>query len=212
MDQSTPAPISVLLVDDHPVVRAGLASMLGTCNRLSIVGSATNGRDALQFLERQPVDVMLLDLRMPTMSGIDTLLALKTHKSPPRTIVLTTYEMDEDVFQAVQAGALGYLLKDTCLSEMIEAIEVVQSGKRYLPRHIASQLAERMSRSTLTPREIEIISIVAKGLTNREIGSVLHISENTVRNHINSIMEKLEVSGRTEAATSALHRGIIHQS
>ncbi|MDQ2835325.1 MAG: response regulator transcription factor [Acidobacteriota bacterium] len=128
MDQSSRAPISILIVDDHPVVRAGLTSMLGTCTQLSIAGSATNGREALQFLDLHPVDVMLLDLRMPAMSGIDTLLSLKTHKFAPRTIVLTTYEMDEDVFKAVQAGALGYLLKDTCLSEMVEAIEVVQSG------------------------------------------------------------------------------------
>jgi len=212
MEQSLPSLIRVLIVDDHPVVRAGLASMLGTCRQLSIVGSATNGAEAMAFLQTHAVDVLLLDLRMPEMSGIDVLIALKRLSLTPRTIVLTTYEMDEDVYKAVQAGAQGYLLKDTSLPEIVEAIEAVNAGKRYLPRHIASRLAERMSRSTLTPRELEIIAIVARGLTNKEIGSVLHISENTVRNHINSIMEKLEVSGRTEAATSAILRGIIQQT
>ncbi len=212
MEKTTQLPIRILIVDDHPVIRAGLTSMLGTRAELKIVGSASNGEEGLAFLNREPVDVLLLDLRMPGMSGIDMLLALKRLKGMPKAIVLTTYEMDEDVYQAIQAGAQGYLLKDTSLREMIDAIEAVHAGKRYLPRHIASRLAERMTRSTLTTRELEIIAVVAKGLTNKEIGAVLHISENTVRNHINSIMEKLEVSGRTEAATSAIRLGIIQQT
>jgi two-component system, NarL family, response regulator len=184
--------IRILIVDDHPVVRAGLASMLGTQADLHVVGAASGGEEALKLLQRESVDVILLDLRMPGMKGIDVLRRLGTMPSAPRVIILTSYETDEDIYRAVQAGAQGYLVKDTPQKEMIEAITAVHSGKRYIPRHI-----------------IEILEMLAKGLTNKEIGSALQISDNTVRNHVISIIEKLEVSDRTEAATAAIQRGII---
>ena len=153
--------------------------------------------------------MVLLDLRMPGISGIETLRALARTPLSPRVIVLTSFEMDEDIYRAVQAGARGYLLKDTPQNEMIEAIASVHAGKRYIPRHIAARLADRMMRSNLTTRELEILEMLAKGRTNKEIGSALEISDNTVRNHVINIIDKLEVSDRTEAATTAMHRGII---
>jgi DNA-binding NarL/FixJ family response regulator len=205
--------IRILIVDDHPVVRAGLTSMLGTQAGLNVIGSATNGEEALRILRREHCDIVLLDLRMPGMNGIEVLHALHTANAhSPRIIILTSYEFDEDIYRAIQAGAHGYLLKSTSQNEMVEAIVAVHSGKRYIPHHIAARLTERMMRSNLTTREIEILEMLAKGRTNKEIGSALEISENTVRNHVISIIDKLEVSDRTEAATAAIQRGIISLS
>ncbi|MGB6131626.1 MAG: response regulator transcription factor [Acidobacteriaceae bacterium] len=202
-------PIRIFIVDDHPVVLAGLASMLGTQAGIDVVGSASGGEEALELLRTRSAHLLLLDLRMPGMNGLDTLHALRRAGIAIRTIVLTSYAMDEDIYRAVQAGAQGYLLKDAPQSEMIDAIRTVHGGKRYFPRAIADRLAERMLRSSLTERELEVLQMLARGLTNKEIGRTLSISSNTVRNHVNSIIEKLEVSDRTEAATVAIHRGII---
>ena len=201
--------IRILIVDDHPVVRAGLTSMLGTQAELEVIGSASSGEEALAKLSQLEPDVLLLDLRMHGMSGVDTLMAMKRSAHDVRVIILTSFETDEDIYRAVQAGAHGYLLKDTSLREMVEAIRTVHAGKRYIPRDIAARLAERMMRTDLTPREIEILKLLSKGPTNKEIGRALSISENTVKNHVNSIIEKLEVSDRTEAATTAIQRGLI---
>jgi two-component system, NarL family, response regulator len=202
-------PIRILIVDDHPVVLAGLSSMLGTQAGIEVTGSASGGEEALEMLLSKPADLLLLDLRMPGMSGIDTLHALRRANIGVRVIILTSFETDEDIYRSVQAGAQGYLLKDAPQSDMLDAIRTVHAGKRYLPRHIAARLAERMMRTSLTARELEVLQMLARGLTNKEIGSALDISGNTVRNHVNSIIEKLEVSDRTEAATTAIHRGII---
>jgi DNA-binding NarL/FixJ family response regulator len=202
-------PIRILIVDDHPVVLAGLSSMLGTQAGVEVTGSASGGEEAMEMLRNKPADLLLLDLRMPGMSGIDTLHALRRAKNSVRVIILTSFETDEDIYRSVQAGAQGYLLKDSPQSDMIDAIRTVHAGQRYLPRHIAARLAERMMRTDLTARELEVLKMLARGLTNKEIGRALNISGNTVRNHVNSIIEKLDVSDRTEAATTAIHRGII---
>ena len=203
------APIRILIVDDHPVVLAGLTSMLGTQAGMEVAGFASSGEEALEILRSKPVDLLLLDLRMPGMNGIDTLHAMKRSKISVRVIILTSFETDEDIYRAVQAGAQGYLLKDAPQSDMIDAIRSVHSGKRYFPQQIAARLAERMMRTNLTARELEVLKMLATGLTNKQIGCALNISDNTVRNHVNSIIEKLEVCDRTEAATTAIHRGII---
>jgi two-component system NarL family response regulator len=201
--------IKVLIVDDHPVVRAGLTSMLGTQPQLEVIGSSSSGEEAIERVRHGDPDVLLLDLRMPGMNGVDTLNALMQIGTNARTIVLTSFETDEDIYRAFQAGAQGYLLKDTSLREMVEAIRTVHAGKRYVPGNIASRLAERMMRTNLTVRELEILKMLAKGPTNKEIARALGISDNTVRNHVNSIIEKLDVSDRTEAATTAIQRGLI---
>jgi len=201
--------IRILIVDDHPVVRAGLASMLGTQSGMQVVGSVSNGQEALVLLDHLAAEVMLIDLRMPGMSGVDTIREVKKRHAATRMIVLTSYETDEEIYRAVQAGAHGYLMKGTKQQEMLEAIRLVHANKRYFPPQIAARLAERMARSSLTPRENEILRMLVKGLTNKEMGRVLGISENTARNHVNSIIEKLQVSDRTEAATTAIQQGLI---
>lgn len=201
--------IRVLVVDDHPVVLAGLTSMLGTQIGIEVVGTASSGEEVMELLPGSRADVMLLDMRMPGMTGVDILNAMNRAKVATRAIILTSFETDEDIYRAVQAGAHGYLLKDAPQADMIAAIKMVSCGKRYFPPHIAERLAERMMRTNLTGRELEVLQMLARGLTNKEIGRALEISGNTVRNHVNSIIEKLEVSDRTEAATTAIHRGLI---
>ena len=203
------SPIRILIVDDHPVVLAGLTSMLSTQPDFEVVGSASGGDEAMQMLRTSTADILLLDLRMPGMNGVDTLLAIRAERIHVRAIILTSFETDEDIYRSVQAGAQGYLLKGAPQSDMVEAIHAVHAGRRYLPRHIAARLAERIMRTELTARELEVLHMLARGLTNKEIGNALEISGNTVRNHVNSIIEKLEVSDRTEAATTAIQRGII---
>jgi DNA-binding NarL/FixJ family response regulator len=210
MSTQTVARIRILIVDDHPVVRAGLTSMLGTHQEFKVVGSAVSGEQALDICGKSAVDLMLLDLRMPGMNGIDTLQALSRLQNPPRVIILTSFETDEDIYRAVKAGARGYLLKNTSQEEMIAAIRAVHAGQTHIPPRIAARLAERLERSNLTEREIEILEMMAKGLTNKEIGQALYISDKTARNHVNNVMEKLDVSDRTEAVAVAIQQGIIH--
>lgn len=201
--------IRILIVDDHPVVQAGLTSMLMTHSSVEVVGAASNGKEALAMVRQHMPDVILLDLRMSGMTGIEVLHALREMKVATRAIVLTSFETDENIYRAFEAGALGYLLKDTSQRLMMEAIATVHMGRRYIPSEIAARLAERMMRSSLTAREQHILQMLAKGLTNKQIGCALSISDNTVRNHLNSIMEKLEVADRTEAVTVGLQQGII---
>jgi two-component system, NarL family, response regulator len=212
MQKEKSAKIRILIVDDHPVVRTGLTSMLGTQAGFEVVGAASDGEEALAMVSRTTPDVMLMDLRMPRMNGIDLLRALQSNSSPPRVIVLTSFETDEDIYRAVQAGAHGYLLKSTMQQEMVAAIRAVHQGKRHIPPRIAARLAHRMSRPALTARELEILEMLAKGLTNKQIGTVFQISGNTARNHVNSILEKLEAADRTEAVSTAIQQGIIDVS
>jgi DNA-binding NarL/FixJ family response regulator len=201
--------IRILIVDDHPVVRAGLASMLSTISGLAVCGAASTGEEALQLIDSEQPDVLLLDLRMPGMTGIELLRAIRTKPFPPKALVLTSYESDEEIYRAIEAGAQGYLLKSTAQAEIVTAIQAVHDGSHHIPPRIAARLAERMVRSALTQREQEILEMVVRGLTNRQIGHALQISENTARNHINSIIRKLDVSGRTEAATAAIQQGLV---
>jgi len=201
--------IRILIVDDHPVVCSGLTSMLSVQAGIEVIGSASSGEEALSIVRRDLPDLMLLDLRMPGMDGIGVLNALKKMERAPRVMVLTSFEKEEDIYRAIRAGAHGYLLKDTSESEMIEAINIVFAGKRYIPRHIAARLTERMMRSDLTARELQILELLAQGSTNKQIAGALSISDNTVRHHVNNIMEKLQVTDRTEAVATALRNGVL---
>jgi DNA-binding NarL/FixJ family response regulator len=183
--------------------------MLSTQSGLEVLGSAASGEEALAMIQQDTPDLLLLDLRMPGIDGIGVLQALQKKESPPRVIVLTSFEKDEEIYRAIRAGAQGYLLKDTTESEMVAAIYVVDAGKRYIPRHIAARLADRMMRSDLTAREVQILERLAQGSTNKQIASALDISDNTVRHHVNNIMGKLQVSDRTEAVATAIRRGVL---
>lgn len=201
--------ITVLIVDDQTVVRAGFSSVLRGHIGLNLLGSVSSGQEALLLIERSPVEVLLLDLRMPGMSGIETLQATRKLAHPPKTIVLSSFEPDEEILRAIEMGAEGYLRKDTSSSEILEAIYTVHSGGSYLPHWIVARISQRGLRSRLSPRELEILEMVAKGLTNKEIGHVIRVSPFTVRNHVRHIMAKLEAGDRTEAATVAIREGIL---
>ena len=201
--------IRILIVDDHPVVCSGLTSMLSAQTGIEVVGSAASGEEALAIVQRDRPDIMLLDLRMPGMDGIGVLKALGRTEHATRVVVLTSFEKEEDIYRAIRAGAQGYLLKDTTESEMVAAISVVHSGKRYIPRHIAARLADRLMRSDLTARELQTLELLAQGSTNKQIAGALNISDNTVRHHVNNIMEKLQVTDRTEAVATALRNGVL---
>jgi DNA-binding NarL/FixJ family response regulator len=183
--------------------------MLGAIPGFEIIGSAASGEESLAIVQREKPELMLLDLRMPGMDGIAVLHALKNVAPRPRVLILTSFEKDEDIYRAIRAGAQGYLLKDTTEVEMIAAIHAVCAGKRYIPRHIAARLADRMMRSDLTARELQILEQLADGSTNKQIAVALTISDNTVRHHVNSIMEKLQVSDRTEAVATAIRSGVL---
>jgi DNA-binding NarL/FixJ family response regulator len=191
------------------VVRAGFSSVLRRQIGLSVVGSVSSGQEALLLMERCPVEVLLLDIDMPGMSGIETLQASRKLKRPPKVIMMSSFEHDEEIFRAVETGARGYLRKDTSSHEIVEAITAVHAGRSYLPEWIVARISRPRPRKRLSPRELEILEMVAKGLTNKEIGRVILVSPFTVRNHVRHIMEKLEAGDRTEAATIAIGEGIL---
>jgi DNA-binding NarL/FixJ family response regulator len=201
--------VRVLIIDDHPVVRAGLASLLRRQSGVKLAGAAHSGEEALEMLKKTSVDVILLDLRMPTIDGIDLLNILRTSPNPPRAIILSSYELEEEIYKAVKAGARGYLSKDASREEIVAALETVAGGGTYFPARVLEWLEKRDDRSSLSAREVEILEMVSRGLTNKEIARVLQISHFTVRNHINHISAKLQVTDRTEATTVALRQGII---
>ena len=183
--------------------------MLSAQPGIEVIGSTASGEEALTIVQGDLLHVILLDLRMPGMDGIGVLNGLRKMEKAPRVVVLTSFEKEEDIYRAIRAGAHGYLLKDATESEMLAAISVVNAGKRYIPRHIAARLADRMMRSDLTARELQILELLADGSTNKQIGATLDISDNTVRHHVNNILEKLQVSDRTEAVATAMRSGVL---
>ncbi len=202
--------IRIMVVDDQAVVRQGFVSLIKTVPGMAVVAEGTNGREAVALYRQHRPDVVLMDLRMPVMGGVEAIAAIRREWPDARVIVLTTYDGDEDIYRSLQAGAQGYLLKDMFFDELEAAIRAVHAGGRKIPGVVAERLAERMGGSDLTGRELEVLELIVRGRSNREIGSALGISEATVKSHINSILGKLGVTDRTQAATTALQRGIVH--
>jgi DNA-binding NarL/FixJ family response regulator len=202
--------IRILIVDDHFVVRIGLLTSLKMDDSLQTVGEASTGRQAIELYRKHQPDVVLMDLRLPDMSGIEVTTALCRDFPNAKIIIISSFDAQEDVYRAFQAGALGYLRKDVLGEELFRAIRQVAVGGKFIPPEIARSLAEHGSGSELTPRELEVLSLLIKGLSNKEIGAVLGASEFTAKFHVKNILAKLEVSDRTEAATAAFQRGIIH--
>jgi DNA-binding NarL/FixJ family response regulator len=201
--------IKVLIVDDHPVVRLGLRTMLESEDNISVTGMAGSGKEALAEVQRVQPDVVLMDLRMPEMEGAEAITELRRIMPGIRILVLTNYEADEYVLRALQAGAMGYLLKSTPQEEIVKAVEMVHDNHRCIPPNIAQRLFDTIAREELSQRELEVLTLVAMGLTNKDIAERLFISDKTARNHVVSCLEKLSAKDRTEAATTAIRRGLI---
>jgi len=202
--------IEIMVVDDHHVVRQGLVALLNTVPGFKVVAEASDGKQAVELHRKHKPDVTLMDLRLPNLGGADAIAQIRLQTPAARIIVLTTFDGDEDIFRALQAGAKGYLLKGMNADELTDAIRAVYAGKSRIPAVVAERLAERMGGPALTARELDVLKRIVAGRSNKEIANDLHISEATVKTHINSLLSKLGVNDRTQAATTALQRGIVH--
>ncbi len=205
-----PKIIRVLVADDHHVVRSGIAASIGLEDDLAVVAEADSGEQVLAKYEASKPDVVLMDLRLPGMNGIEATAALVQAVPDARVIMFTTYEGEEDIYRAMQAGARGYLLKSAPRDELLRAIRAVAGGERYLPPALANRLAERMASNDLSPREHEVLQLIGRGRSNKEIASALGIAEDTVKRHVTNLLAKLRVLDRTQATTEAIRRGLIH--
>jgi DNA-binding NarL/FixJ family response regulator len=206
---SDQARIRVLSVDDHPLLREGIAKIINDQTDMTVVAQAGTGGEAIQQFTQHRPDIVLLDLRLPDMSGIDVLISLRGTFPDARVVILTTSEGDVEIQRALQAGAQGYLLKSIPQGELTAAIRRVHAGKKFVPPAVAAQLVEHLGEAPLTAREIEVLRHVAGGNRNRDIAQILFVSEETVKVHLKHVMEKLGASDRTEAIAIALRRGII---
>jgi len=206
---SNSAPIRVFSIDDHPLMREGIAAIIRNEPDMLLVAEASNGREAIQgFREHRP-DITLMDLRLPDISGIDAMVAIRTEFADARIIMLTTFEGDVEIRRALQAGAMGYMLKTTPRRQLVDTIRRVHAGKKHIPPEIAAHLAEHLSDEALSKREVDVLQKIAGGNRNSDIAALLFISEETVKGHVKHIMEKLGASDRTDAVAIGIRRGII---
>ena len=201
--------IRVLSVDDHPLLREGIAALIGSEEDMELIGEASNGREALDVFRKHQPDITLMDLQMPEMSGIDAIGAIRSEFPEARIIVVTTHPGDTQVSRALKAGARAYLLKGMLRKELLDTIRAVYAGQKRLSSEIAAEIAEHATDSALSPREIDVLRLVAAGNANKEIGAQLSLTEVTVKSHVGNILAKLGANDRTHAVTIALKRGII---
>jgi two-component system, NarL family, response regulator len=202
--------IRILVADDHLVARVGVTTIVNMQPDMTVVAEAANGQQALEMFRAHRPDVTLLDLRMPVMGGVETAQAIHAEAPYARMIALTTYGGDEDIRRALAAGVQAYLTKDVLHDELLKAIRAVHAGQTYLPAAVAAALAAQIPRPDLSAREVEVLELIVQGMANKQIAYALNIAEHTVKNHVKNILSKLGVQDRTQAATAAIQRGIIH--
>jgi DNA-binding NarL/FixJ family response regulator len=203
-------PIRILIVDDHPIMRVGIAAIINAQPRMQVVGQAGAAADAIRMFEELQPDLTLMDLRLPDRSGVEAIRAIRAASPKAKIIVLTTYEGDEDIHQALEAGARGYLIKGMQHDALVKALQRVYSGQRYLPQVVTEALSSRMPGSHLSKREQEVLQLMFAGKSNREIAEQLSIQESTVKSHVSVILMRLDVSDRTQAVVEGLKRGLVH--
>jgi DNA-binding NarL/FixJ family response regulator len=202
--------IGVLVVDDHPIMRLGVAAIINAQNDMKVCAQAGSGEEAVRVFKKHRPDITLMDLRLPGMSGLDALRAIRQEDPHAKCVVLTTYEGDEDIHQALAAGALGYIIKGMSHETLVDALRRAHAGTRFLPPPVARSLADRTPNSDLSPREREVLSLMVHGQSNKEIAANLGITEATVKCHVSVILMRLEANDRTQAVIAALHRGLEH--
>lgn len=203
-------PIRILVAEDHLVARVGVSTIVNMQADMTVIAEASNGQQAVEMYRKHLPDVALLDMRMPIMSGVEAATAIRAEFPHARMIALTTYGGDEDIRRALAAGVQSYLTKDVLHDELLKAIRAVHAGQTYLPSGVAAALAAQMPRPDLSAREVQVLELIVRGLANKQIAYSLNIAEHTVKNHVKNILSKLGVQDRTQAATAAIQRGIIH--
>jgi DNA-binding NarL/FixJ family response regulator len=203
------AKISILVADDHFIVRMGLIGLVSTEPNMVIVAEAADGVQAVELFVKHKPDLVLMDLRMPVKDGIEATMDIRARDPQAHVLMLTTYDGDTDIQKALQAGAQGYVLKSATGQELIPAIQAVAAGQRWIPKEIAKRLASAKLFEELTPREVQVLQLLVKGLANKQIGDALNITEYTVKDHLKGVFGKLQVVDRTEAVTAAIQRGIV---
>ncbi|MEO7143318.1 MAG: response regulator transcription factor [Bryobacteraceae bacterium] len=203
-------PIRILIAEDHLIARVGVGAIVNAQPDMQVVAEATNGQQAVALYRDHRPDVVLMDMRMPVMTGFEAVAAIRAEFSNARFVALSTFGGDEDIRRAILAGVQSYLTKDVLHDELIRAIHAVYLGERYLPAPIAAALAAQLPRPDLTAREIDVLKLIVKGLSNKQIAGTLSIAEYTVKNHVKSVLAKLGVEDRTQAATAAIQRGVVH--
>jgi two-component system, NarL family, response regulator len=208
MSQSTT--IRVLIADDGAIVRQGLATIIDRDPEMTAIAQAEDGQQAIALFREYQPDVTLMDLRMPQMGGVEAIMTICAEFKQARIMVLTTYDGDEDIYRGLQAGAQGYLLKDAKPPELLNAIRMIHSGQKYVPPEVGAKLVQRMSNPELSERELDVLRLMAQGMSNQGIGTALNVGESTVKSHVNRILSKLGVNDRTQAVIVAIKRGIVY--